>query len=412
MKIKNKKNVWIIIAAIGLMAEGWALYIVSRSPEHWRPEMIVKDEPDARVLYETMIKILKEVESLYYTSHCSGPDDLSSTYQVRLKKPNTFRVEVVNNPSPKVTTLIGDGEHLWIYWQGSRPFLRVDDKESHAKSRSDVYVKKAITPDQDSVARRIDLLGTIWHGLILDPSTFHGYVDPLESHIDGVRSRGPYHYRGEECEILEVSYMKAQRTRYFWISKEDCLPRQIKQIDRLAENHVRVEEWSKITKNAVIPKHKVTWSPPDGWRQWDMPDPEDVLLQSGQKAPDFDLPSADGGRIKLSDYRGKTVWLCMWECGNPGCRKVLPDLQKFYEENKNKDLIVLGFNCTDDKKMARRFIRENGLTFPNILDSTDEAKNVMIRDYKNKTQTMPSHYIIDAKGNVMDAWCGYIEGHK
>ena len=412
MKIKNKINVWIIIAVVGLIVEGWALYMVSRSPEHWRPEMIVKDEPDARVLYETMIKMLKETKSLSYMSNCSGPDNLSSTYQIQLQKPNAFRVEIVNNPSPKITTFVGDGERLWIFWQGARPFLSVDDKESHAKSGSDVYIKKAITPDHDSIAHRIDLLGTIWHGLIVDPSTFHGYVDPLESYIDGVRSRGPYHLRGEECEIIEVSYMEARRTRYFWISKEDFLPRQIKQIDRLAQNHVRVEEWAKIKKNAVIPKHKVTWSPPEGWRQWDMPSPDDVLLQSGQKAPDFDLPSADGGKIKLSDYRGKTVLLCMWECGSLGCRKVLPDLQKFYEENKDKDLIVLGFNCTDNKEMARRFILENALTFPNVLDSSEDAEKVMLRDYKNKTKTLPLHYIIDAQGNVMDAWCGYVESRE
>jgi len=62
--------------------------------------------------------------------------------------------------------------------------------------------------------------------------------------------------------------------------------------------------------------------------------------------------------------------------------------------------------------MARRFMRENALTFPNILDSSQDAEKVMLRGYKNKTKTMPLHTIIDAQGDVMDAWCGYVEGHE
>jgi peroxiredoxin len=412
MHLKNNIKIWITVAVFGLILEGWAFIVVSASPEHWRPSMIVKDEPVARALYEKMIETLRKTENLSYQSKCSAPDDRVCTYLIQLKKPSAFRIEVTNDPSTKINTFVGNDDWLWIYWQGVRPYLIVDDQEGYEQTRSEVYIKKANPVGKDSIAREIDLLGIIWHDLILDPSTFHGYTDSLELYIDGIRSRGPHHIRGEECEIIEVSYMKALRTRYFWISKEDHLPRQIKQIDRLAENHVRVEEWSDIKSKTIIPEHKVTWSPPDGWRQWNVPGPDDVLLKSGQKAPDFDLLSVDGGRIRLSDYRGKIIWLCAWQCGCPGCRKVLPDLQKLYEENKDQDLIVLGFNYTDDKQTARRFIRESALTFPNILDSTEDAKKIMLRDYRNKTQTLPLHYIIDAQGNVMDAWCGYVEGHE
>ena len=401
-----------MVAVFGLILEGWAFYVVSRSPERWRPSMIVKDEPEAHALYDIMIEALRKTENLSYKCTCSGPDGRICTYLIQLKKPNAFRIEVTNDPSLKSNMLVGNGDWLWIYWQGVRPYLSIDDAEGYAKTRSEVYIKKTNPAGKDSIVREINLLGIIWYDLILDPSTFHGYEDSLEPYIDGVRSRGPYTIRGEACDIIEVSYMKAQRTRYFGICKEDHLPRQIKQIDRLAENHVRIEEWSDIKSKVIIPEHKVTWSPPDGWRQWNVPGPDDVLLKSGQEAPDFDLLSVDGDRIKLSDYRGKMVWLCLWECGCPGCRKVLPDLQKLYEENKDQGLIVLGFNCTDNKQTARRFIRENALTFPNILDPTEDARKIMLRNYNNKTQTLPLQYIIDAQGNVMDAWCGYIERHE
>ncbi|OHB83867.1 MAG: hypothetical protein A2Z38_09040, partial [Planctomycetes bacterium RBG_19FT_COMBO_48_8] len=236
--------------------------------------------------------------------------------------------------------------------------------------------------------------------------------DPLESYIDGVRSRGPYYIGDQECDIIEVSYMKAQRTRYFWISRENHFPLMMKEILRLSDNHVRVEEWSNVALNGLIPENKLAWSPPDGWQQWDIPGPNDVLLKSGQKAPDFDLLSADGGRIKLSDYRGKVFWLCFWQCGCPCCREALPYLQKLHEQYQDEGLEILGFNCDDDKRIAQRYLSENALTFPNVLDSTNKAKNVMLRDYSNKTQTVPLHYIIDSQGNVVEAWCGYEEGHE
>ncbi len=410
--MKNKIDVWIIIAVASLILEGWALYAVSASPEHWRPAMIVENDPTARALYDEMIKTIRKAESLSYTSICSAPDGRVSIYGVLLKKSNFFRVEASNDASSKINTLVGDGKWLWIFWDGIRPYLKVDDAEGRKKTQSEVYIKKPLATGRNSIGNEIDLLGLTWYGIILDPSIFHGYIDPLESYIDGVRSRGPYYIGDQECDIIEVSYMKAQRTRYFWISRENQLPLMMKEILRLSDNQVRIEEWSDVALNGLVPENKLEWSPPDGWQQWDVPGPDDVLLTAGLKAPDFDLLSADGGRIKLSDYRGKVVWLCFWQYGCPCCRQVLPYLQKLQEQYQDEGLEILGFNCADDKRIAQRYLSENALTFPNVLDSTNKAKNVMLRDYSNKTQTVPLHYIIDSQGNVVDAWCGYEEGHK
>ena len=74
--------------------------------------------------------------------------------------------------------------------------------------------------------------------------------------------------------------------------------------------------------------------------------------------------------------------------------------------------MILGFNCADNKRIAQNYMRENSVTFPNVLDSASEAEKVMLRSYKNKTQTVPLNYIIDSQGNIVDAWFGYEEGGK
>lgn len=412
MWTKSKNNFFIAAIVSLAVLESWALYVVDASPEYWRPAMIVRDEPAARALYESMTEAMREAQSLSYKSVCSGPDGRVSFYRVWLRKPGYFCVEATNGLSVRCSMLLGDSDYLWIYWQGIRPFLSSDTSETHQATRENVYIKKAASAGRHAVGGDIALLGITWFPTIFEPSTFHGYADTLEPYIDGVRGRGPDDIGAEKCDVIEVSYMDAQLTRYFWISRQDRLPRRIKQIDRLADNIVRVEEWSDVKLNSVIPQQKFVWSPPDGWRQWIAPGPDDILLESGREAPDFELLSADGSRLKLSDYHGKIVWLVMWRTGSPACREAMPYLQKLYERCKGKGLIILGFNCTDNKRIAQSFLVRNSVTFPNVLDCTTAAENVMLRGYGNKMQVAPVNYIIDAQGKVVDAWWGGENSHE
>ena len=73
-------------------------------------------------------------------------------------------------------------------------------------------------------------------------------------------------------------------------------------------------------------------------------------------------------------------------------------------------MVILGFNCSDDKQIAMEFLRENSATFPNILDSSDAAHKVGFEGYKGSG--VPLNYIIDREGKVVDAWYGYEKGHK
>ena len=85
-------------------------------------------------------------------------------------------------------------------------------------------------------------------------------------------------------------------------------------------------------------------------------------------------------------------------------------LEELYQKYKDKDMMILGFNCIDDKQIALEFIHENSATFPNILDLSDDAIGVCFVFYK--ASGVPLNYIIDRKGKVVDAWYGYEEGHK
>ena len=85
-------------------------------------------------------------------------------------------------------------------------------------------------------------------------------------------------------------------------------------------------------------------------------------------------------------------------------------LQRLHEKYRDEGLVILGFNCADDKQIAMDFMRENSATFPNVLDSSDAAVKVGFEGYR--MSGVPLNYVIDREGKVVDAWYGYERGHK
>jgi peroxiredoxin len=87
-------------------------------------------------------------------------------------------------------------------------------------------------------------------------------------------------------------------------------------------------------------------------------------------------------------------------------------LQKFYTKYQDKNVVVLGFNPSDDKEIALQMLRDNGVTFPNIIDSSEAAQKVCFQEYqRGDGSAVPMSYIIDPDGKVAAAWYGYEEGH-
>jgi len=193
--------------------------------------------------------------------------------------------------------------------------LSPEERDNYEQSQHDLYIKKATPPGRHSIGHEVDQCGAKLSQPIFDPSTFHGYTDSLQPYLDGARFMGTEEVDGEECDVIEVSFMKRQRSWYLWLSREDHLPRKVTQVLRTRTDIVKHEKWLNVTVDAEIPAEEFVWTPPDGWRQWEKPAADDTLLALGQAAPDFELPLVSGGKVKLSDCRGKIVWLYIWRAG-------------------------------------------------------------------------------------------------
>ncbi len=307
-----------VCLGVCLIACFWACLHAQETPQKGE-NPVFKDEPQARVLYDKMIEALRRPRTLSFKSEyrweAQGQELGHCFYTVWLKKPNYFRVEGNHSDGRLAGTIVGDGDTLWLFWAGDRPHFSVEDQETYDKTRSDVYMTKPAPLARHSIGHEVGLLGTGMSMPVIDPSTFHGYTDSLQPYLDGVMGMGVETVGDEECDVIEASLMKRQRSWYLWLSKKDHLPRKLKQVVRVSHDIIMHEVWSGIVMDAEMPAEKFVWTPPEGWQRWELPKPEDLLLKPGTPAPDFELATADETKIKLSDFRDKIVWLYIWRAG-------------------------------------------------------------------------------------------------
>lgn len=283
-----------------------------------KPETL-RDEPAARAIYDLMLGTLLDSKTLYYECayrwEAKGRDLGRARYKAWLRKPNQFRIEAVGERG-EGGTLVGDGEVMWTHWRGDRPDWNDEPYEQWEKTRRNVYMRAPAPPKAHSIAHSVGQLGAGMGMTVLNPSKFHGAPSSMDEYIDGVMLVGAETVDGEECDVIEVSFMSRQRSQFFWVSRRDRLPRLQKGVVRVGSGDIVTHEhWTDVRIDGEIADEMFAWTPPEGWREWRRPQRSASRMEPGTEAPAFTASLLGGGTTRLSDYRGKIVWLCFWRVG-------------------------------------------------------------------------------------------------
>ena len=133
-------------------------------------------------------------------------------------------------------------------------------------------------------------------------------------------------------------------------------------------------------------------------------------LQPGDKAPDFDLPADGGGRVRLADFKGRTVALYLYpKDDTSGCTSEAQQFTALADDFAAAGAVVIGLS-KDSVKRHDKFKAKYDLK---VILASDESgatvealgawveKSLYGRKYMGIDR---STFLIDGEGMVRQVW--------
>ena len=122
----------------------------------------------------------------------------------------------------------------------------------------------------------------------------------------------------------------------------------------------------------------------------------------GKTAPDFTLPqigSLGGKMVKLSDYKGRVVFVNFWATWCKPCEEEMPSMQVMYvalkKQYPNFEILAVSID-KGDPDIVESFAKKYEVTFPILHDRNGKIKEIY------KTTGVPETFIIDQNGIIAE----------
>jgi peroxiredoxin Q/BCP len=133
------------------------------------------------------------------------------------------------------------------------------------------------------------------------------------------------------------------------------------------------------------------------------------MVEEGKPAPDFELSSDSGERVRLSSLRGNPVVLYFYpKDDTPGCTTQACGIRDVYADFQGRGAVVLGVS-PDDEDSHVQFKEKFSLPFALLADPEHEvAERYGVwkerNQYGKKSMGIErSTFVIDAEGKVAKA---------
>jgi cytochrome c biogenesis protein CcmG/thiol:disulfide interchange protein DsbE len=85
----------------------------------------------------------------------------------------------------------------------------------------------------------------------------------------------------------------------------------------------------------------------------------------------------------------------VWASWCTPCREESPTLERFYEEHRKRDFVVLGVDTQDLSGDALKFVREYGVTYPQLHDPEGDYADDL------GTTGVPESFLVDPQGQLV-----------
>lgn len=115
----------------------------------------------------------------------------------------------------------------------------------------------------------------------------------------------------------------------------------------------------------------------------------------GAPAIEFDFTTMEGQQMKLSDLKGKVVYIDFWASWCGPCMRELPATKKVKEHFKDKDVVFLNVSIDEDMNAWKKAIEKNNITGIHTCEPGG-WKNRVAQLYG--VNSVPSYFLIDRNG--------------
>jgi thiol-disulfide isomerase/thioredoxin len=120
-----------------------------------------------------------------------------------------------------------------------------------------------------------------------------------------------------------------------------------------------------------------------------------VQAQVGSLAPDFALKDINTGQVvKLSELRGRPVWVNFWATWCPPCAEEMPEMQTLYDEYRHSGLALVGVDVQESEPTVRGFTMRGKFDWTFLLDTDGKVVD------RYTVGGLPTHFFIDESGVI------------
>lgn len=122
----------------------------------------------------------------------------------------------------------------------------------------------------------------------------------------------------------------------------------------------------------------------------------------GNPSPEFEYENYKGGKTKLSDLKGKYVYIDLWATWCGPCRAEIPFLQKIEEKyhGKNIEFVSISIDKAKDNDKWKKFVADKNLGGVQLFADKD-WESEFVKSYG--VSGIPRFILIDPKGNIVKA---------
>lgn len=124
-------------------------------------------------------------------------------------------------------------------------------------------------------------------------------------------------------------------------------------------------------------------------------------------APEFEGKDIYGdSTLRLSDYRGKVVFIDFWASWCPPCLVSLPAYDKMYKELGNTEFEFIAINVDEDTEDGLDFLEDHPVSYPVLADPDGDI------GIPYRIRTLPVSYLLDRDGRIVQTYRSFKLGDE